>query len=288
MSGMTRGRSSLEDAETLREFVRRLSEGIYITTREGRILDANPALLSILGIADLADPVALDVRRLWVDPAERQRQTDLLAANGTVREFELDLRRPDGEIRTVLDTCYQVTDPDSGEPLYHGILVDITPRKELERQLLESSRRDALTGCLNRRFLDEYTARYEPGATAWGAVVVDVDGFKAYNDRLGHEVGDRVLRDVAAFLEEQVRGEDHVVRLGGDEFLVLLTGRGACGVDEVAQRIAAAPGLEVRLSVGWAIRRTHENLDQTIARADQDLIARRASRRGAESRPRID
>lgn len=172
---MTRGRSSLEDAETLREFVRRLSEGIYITTREGRILDANPALLSILGIADLADPFALDVRRLWVDPAERQRQTQLLAAHGTVREFELDLRRPDGEIRTVLDTCYQVAEPESGETLYHGILVDITPRKELERQLLESSRRDALTGCLNRRFLDEYAGRYEPGATAWGAVVVDVD-----------------------------------------------------------------------------------------------------------------
>lgn len=276
---MTRGRSSLEDAETLREFVRRLSEGIYITTREGRILDANPALLSILGIADLADPFALDVRRLWVDPAERQRQTRLLAAHGTVREFELDLRRPDGEIRTVLDTCYQVTDPDGFEPLYHGILVDITPRKELERRLLESSRRDALTGCLNRRFLDEYAARYEPGATAWGAVVVDVDGFKGYNDRFGHEVGDRVLREVAAFLEEQVRGEDHVVRFGGDEFLVLLTGRGARGVDEVAERIATAPGLDVRLSSGWAIRRGDEPLDRTIARADQDLIARRTARR---------
>jgi len=278
---MSKRRSSLEDGETLREFVRRLSEGIYITNREGRILDANPALLGILGLTSLDDVADLDVGTLWLDPTERDRETRLLAAHGTVREFELELRRDDGTVRTVLDTCYQVVDPETGETLYHGILVDISQRKELERKLFESSRRDALTGCLNRRFLDEYAARFEPGSTGWGAVVVDVDGFKSYNDRFGHEVGDRVLREVAAFLEEQVRGEDHVVRLGGDEFLVLLTGRDARGVDEVAQRIATAPGLDVRLSIGWAIRRTEERLDRTIARADQDLIARRAARRGA-------
>jgi len=278
---MSRGRSSLEDGETLREFVRRLSEGIYITTREGRILDANPALLAILGIDDLSDPAARDVRWLWVDPSERVRETLLLETLGAVREFELELRRPDGDVRTVLDTCYQVADPESGEPRYHGILVDITQRKELERKLLESSRRDALTGCLNRRYLDEYAARYERGATAWGAVVVDIDAFKSYNDNFGHEVGDRVLREVAAFLEEQVRGEDHVVRLGGDEFLVLLTGRAAAGVEDVARRIDGATRLEVSLSSGWALRNSGEKLDRTIARADQDLIARRAARRGA-------
>lgn len=269
-------RSRLEDSDTLREFVRRLSEGIYITNEEGRIVDANQALLSILGCASLEEVAALDVGTLWVNPAERLRETRLLAAKGSVREFELELRRPDGEVRTVLDTCYQVTDPVSGETLYHGILVDITPRKLLERQLFESSRRDALTGCLNRRFLDEYAGRFEASATVWAAVVVDVDGFKAYNDRFGHEVGDNVLRRVAAFLEKLVRGEDHVVRVGGDEFLVLLTGRDARGVEEVAQRIASAEDLDIRLSSGWAVRAPGESLEKTIARADRGLLSRRA------------
>ncbi len=281
---MAQFRSRLEDSDTLREFVRRLSEGIYITNEEGRIVDANQALLGILGCASLDEVALLDVGSLWVDPAERLRETRLLAARGSVREFELELRRPDGEIRTVLDTCYQVTDPVSGETLYHGILVDITPRKRLELQLLESSRRDALTGCLNRRFLDEYATRYERCATAWGAVVVDVDGFKAYNDRFGHEVGDDVLRRVAAFLEKQVRGEDHVVRVGGDEFLVLLTGRDARGVEEVAERIATAEGLEIRLSTGWAVRDPGESLERTVARADRALIARRAEVRAPDRR----
>ena len=56
----------------------------------------------------------------------------ILATEGHVREFELVIVRPDGLRRTVLDTTYQVRDPDSGEIAYHGVLIDITRRKELE------------------------------------------------------------------------------------------------------------------------------------------------------------
>ncbi len=277
---MTRRRGSLEDGETLREFVRRLSEGIYITNVAGRIVDANPALLEILGFHRLEETTGLEVGELWIDPTERERETRLLAEQGAVRDFELELRRADGSRRTVLDSCYQVTDPETGESVYHGILVDITERKELERRLFETSRRDALTGCLNRRFLDEFAAVYEGSVAGWGAVVVDVDGFKSFNDRLGHAVGDEVLQRVARYLQELVRGEDHVVRLGGDEFLVLLTGRDAKGTREVAFRIAGDRGLEVRVSTGWAVRAPGQSLERTIAHADQDLIARRAEARG--------
>jgi len=198
-----------------------------------------------------------------------------------VREFEVEIRRPDGTLRTVLDTCYQVLDPASGEVRYHGILVDITERKRLERQLFESSRRDALTGSLNRRFLAELAARFERTPTPWGAVLVDIDGFKAYNDRYGHAVGDEVLRRVATFLDGEVRGEDHVVRLGGDEFLVVMVGRDAERTAEVALRIERGGRLGVALSVGWAVREAREPLERTISRADRALLAGRAARRGS-------
>ncbi len=272
---------SLEDSATLREFVRRLREGIYITNLSGSILAANPALLEILGYSTLEALRAVRAEELWADPEERRREIRLLEQQGAVREFELELVRPDGSRRTVLDTCYEVTDPATGERLYHGILVDITQRKRLEQQLLEASRRDALTGCLNRRFLEEFAARFEPTDARWGAVVVDIDRFKEVNDRLGHHVGDDLLRQVAAFLVAQVREEDHVVRFGGDEFVVLLAGRDAAGTGEVAGRIARAGSLAVGLSIGWAAREPGESLERTIARADVGLLNGRARRRGA-------
>lgn len=272
---------SLEDSATLREFVRRLREGIYITNLSGSILAANPALLEILGYSTLEALRAVRAEELWADPEERRREIRLLEQQGAVREFELELVRPDGSRRTVLDTCYEVTDPATGERHYHGILVDITQRKRLEQQLLEASRRDALTGCLNRRFLEEFAARFEPTDARWGAVVVDIDRFKEVNDRLGHHVGDDLLRQVAAFLVAQVREEDHVVRFGGDEFVVLLAGRDAAGTGEVAGRIARAGSLAVGLSIGWAAREPGESLERTIARADVGLLNGRAGRRGA-------
>lgn len=277
---MSAARASLEDPETLRQFVQRLSEGVYITSREGRILAGNPALYEILGLAGSDSLESIEVAALWCDPRERERQARILAERGALREFEVEIRRPDGTLRTVLDTCYQVADSEGGEVRYHGILVDITERKRLERQLFESSRRDALTGSLNRRFLAELAGRFEGTPTPWGAVLVDIDGFKAYNDRFGHAVGDEMLRRVARFLGGEVRGEDHVVRLGGDEFLVVMVGRDAERTEEVARRIERGGRLGVALSVGWAVREAREPLERTISRADRALLAGRAARRG--------
>lgn len=278
---MSAARASLADPETLTQFVQRLREGVYITSREGRILAGNPALYEILGLDSSDSLETIDVPALWCDPGERERQARILAERGAVREFEVEIRRRDGTLRTVLDTCYQVLDSTSGEVRYHGILVDITERKRLERQLLESSRRDALTGCLNRRFLAELAARFEGTATPWGAVLVDIDGFKAYNDRYGHAVGDEVLRRVAHFLGGEVRGEDHVARLGGDEFLVVMVGRDAQRTEDVARRIERGGRLGVALSVGWAVREAREPLERTISRADRALLAGRAARRSS-------
>ena len=129
---------SLEDSATLREFVRRLREGIYITNLSGSILAANPALLEILGYSTLEALRAVRAEELWADPEERRREIRLLEQQGAVREFELELVRPDGSRRTVLDTCYEVTDPATGERHYHGILVDmgVSYRETLTDELM--------------------------------------------------------------------------------------------------------------------------------------------------------
>src|SRR5881394_2929257 len=93
---------SLQDPENLRELVQRLREGIYVTTRAGEVVDANPACLEILGVKSLAELSGLGASRLLVDPKQRERELELLDRDGAIREFELQLRRPDGQVRTVL------------------------------------------------------------------------------------------------------------------------------------------------------------------------------------------
>jgi diguanylate cyclase (GGDEF)-like protein len=109
---------------------------------------------------------------------------------------------------------------------------------------------------------------------------VDIDRFKAINDTLGHDAGDRVLREVAAFLLSHIREADYVFRWGGDEFLVLLS----CGEEEAAARgaslqsefgrYAAAASLPpgVGLSIGCAeVDDKAENVMALIKRADERM-----------------
>ena len=151
---------SLADSDTLRELVGKLREGVYISTPEGRIVDANPAFLDIVGVAGIAQLAKLTVYDLLVDPAQRAAELELLAKDGAVREFEFLVRRPDGKVRTVIDACHAVTDPATGERLFHGILVDITERKQDEARL--------------ERWFSLLRATLE--STADGILVVDHDG----------------------------------------------------------------------------------------------------------------
>ena len=273
---------SLEDPGVLRRFVTNLGEGIYITNREGVILDANPAFLSMLGIASLKELRGRSAADLIVDPTARERELELLATHGAVRDFEIQIRRPDGGIRWVVDTAYQVIEEDSGRVFYHGILVDITARKELERRLHEAVIRDALTGSFNRRYLAELSARLEETGGVWGVVVCDLDHFKEVNDRLGHTAGDDLLVRFTRFLMRHSRATDSVVRLGGDEFLMLLLGANEDVTGAVAGRLreAASQVSPVEFSLGWACRESTEKVERTIARADERLIIIRQRERG--------
>ncbi len=271
---MTQGRfRSLEDPETLRLFVRNLREGIYITNDAGEILDANPACLEIFGLSSAEELRHHRAQDLLADPAQRAQEAEMLAREGEVREFELVIRRPDGEERTVLDSCQAVRDPATGETLYHGILIDISGRKQLESRFHEASLRDPLTGCYNRRFLVEVEKRLASFET-WGTIVVDVDNFKEYNDDFGHQKGDEVLIKVSRFLQQNARAEDAVVRMGGDEFLLLLLGASARYVAEVGQRLrlTAAEREIPSFSLGWATRHGNETLERTMDHADRELL----------------
>lgn len=266
---------SLDDPETLRLLIRRIGEGIYISDTRGRILDANAAFLDIFGVSSLEELQRFEVPQLLADPNRRTEELAILANEGSVRDFELDIVRPDGLRRTVLDTTYQVREPDTGEVMYHGVLYDITRRKELEDRLREQLTRDALTGCYNRRFLFGLEEEFRAGGEArWGCIFIDIDHFKSYNDRHGHASGDQVLQRMARFLMREVRSDEPVIRLGGDEFLIVLAGENSIRTPAIAERLrqAAARSAPVAFSLGWAMREGEETFEQTIERADHVLI----------------
>ncbi len=278
---------NLDDPETLRSLLHNLGEGIYISNADGDILDANPAFLELMGIKTVEEMRTYRASELFSDPRRREEEVALLERDGSVKEFELELVRPDGRRITVIDSTYIFRDPQTGEVFFHGILVDITKRKELENQLRELSVRDALTGCYNRRYLGELERQLiVRREQMWGCIFVDIDNFKIYNDQYGHDVGDETLRRLSRFLMRQVRAEEPVVRMGGDEFLVVLAGATARRTEAVARRLrlAGAEGAPVSFSMGFASRIEGEAFEKTVGRADHNLLAVRVADRGIENR----
>jgi diguanylate cyclase (GGDEF)-like protein/PAS domain S-box-containing protein len=277
----TRRYRSLSDPKTLSELALRLKEGIYITTLEGDIIDANPAFLEMFGVESLKELRGFRASD-FVKPEVREREMAQLEHEGSVRDIEFQLTRRDGEVRTVVDSAFLSIDPKTGEKYCHGILVDITQRKELQTQLLELSIRDPLTGCYNRRYLSTVTRQCEAQhKSEWGCIYLDIDHFKQYNDSNGHAEGDSVLVKMARFLMRHVRAEESVVRVGGDEFLVALCDSDEDQTEHVVSRLraAASGSAPVPFSMGWAARRGSESFENTMIRADQQLLAVRVDER---------
>lgn len=167
-------------------------------------------------------------------------------------------------------------------------------RREVE-QLRHETLTDALTGVYNRRYLDRTLPSIEPGVVA----LVDLDEFKGVNDRFGHEVGDRVLRQVARILRRSLPSGGFCVRYGGEEFVLVVPGTSAASVAAIAERArmrveqfpwqVVDPGLAVTISVG--ISSGDGGADARLRAADELLYqAKREGRnsvafdRGEESR----
>lgn len=152
-------------------------------------------------------------------------------------------------------------------------------------QRLESiANQDALTGTANRRALNAYLAAIWQQKTPLALMMIDVDYFKRYNDRYGHQAGDECLSSVAQVLKMAVRAEgDLVARYGGEEFVVVLPGVSLAHATAIAERIqqkireaglphaASAVASEVTVSIGIVASDGTVPIETLIARADSAL-----------------
>jgi diguanylate cyclase (GGDEF)-like protein len=166
-----------------------------------------------------------------------------------------------------------------------------------QRELSDLVRRDPLTGVGNRRLLAERLryelARHRRTGRELALLALDLDGFKAVNDQLGHTIGDRMLRDVAQALSAVVRDGDTIVRYGGDEFCVVAPETGRDEADALGARLhqalATTEGVDGPLScsVGVAIfPEDAPTAELLIAAADTaERRAKAEAREGATARP---
>ena len=178
-----------------------------------------------------------------------------------------------------------------------GVALDITARKAYEARLQHQAFHDPLTGLPNRAAvlerLEQALARAARHQTAVAVLFVDLDNFKAINDRLGHAGGDQVLMTMAERLRGSVRQEEMVARLGGDEFLILLEDiAGLAEARQVVARIAERLQAPVTLgeqvvplsaSIGLALAATgQEHADELLQRADAAMYRAKRTAKGGE------
>jgi PAS domain S-box-containing protein len=118
-----------------------VQEGVFISTPQGRFLDFNDAMLRMTGFETREELLSADIPgAMYANPGDRERLKKLLQEHGTVADFEFEMKRKDGEIRTVLESSISVKDTAGNVTAYQGFLLDITERKRAEQEIRRRNR----------------------------------------------------------------------------------------------------------------------------------------------------
>ena len=246
------------------------SIGMALLLFEGTILQANAALLSLLGVDDetLLNHSFLD----FVAEADRAALNQQLAR---VTEFdegfalELRCRRRDGALVWAAVHCSYFSETGSTAPRLIMQVQDIHARREAEAGLQHIAFHDTLTGLPNRRRFAEHLAKAVEQARldplqGFAVMFLDFDRFKLINDSLGHHAGDDFLVKVSRRIQSKLRPLDVVARLGGDEFAILsLQIRDTGDVTSLADRLMAA--LREPFQVGDTVLNTSASIGITTS-----------------------
>ena len=287
-----------------RHLVERVPAVVYIADPglTGTWHYVSPQIEEVLGFsADewMADP-GLWARQLHPeDRAGALLEEDRVLDAGVVGETTSDtyrLRRRDGSTIWVRDDAMVMWDED-GRPTFHGVLLDVTREKHLEGRLSHAALHDPLTGLANRKLFQERviaalaSQRKDPAGVA--VLFIDLDNFKAINDRFGHACGDEVIRTAARRLQGCVREQDSAARLGGDEFALLLQNTTATQVETVADRVLQAlrqrpvtmdgRTIQIGASVGTAFAEAGDTAETLLRNADLAMYRVKHTGRGGHA-----
>jgi len=265
--------------------------GIMIVTEQGKILDANHAVESMLGysINDLTRYNLSDISIPDGQEDDQELIRGLIEGRRTYFNVEKRYVRSDGISLWVMLTVFAVTN-DFGTPYIITMLEDISARKSAELHLEHVSTHDSLTGLYNRSYFDSEFNRLQNGLQVpVSIIIVDVDGLKKVNDTAGHDAGDYLIVSVARVLSEALGVEGTLARIGGDEFSLLLPKTGEDAALQIINRIRscqqrfnqANPRYAVHFSMGVATTNRGSDIPQTFKHADAQMYADKMMRKAA-------
>ena len=226
-SDITEDKNTLHRLKRASMFFEQSNEGMMIVSTKGLILAVNRAFCTITGYT-MEEAVGKTPKLLNSGVHEHDFYQNLwenLQYNGQW-QGEIWNKRKSGEIYPQWLSIATVVDSYSKEETYITMFTDISSIKETDKKLSFYANHDHLTGLLNRvQFENLFTnmiARAKRNTKIFALLFIDLDGFKEVNDTHGHNIGDILLKIVANLLRKNVRNEDVIARIGGDEFNILL------------------------------------------------------------------
>lgn len=258
-----RTRELAASEERMRGFVRATLDAVVIIDGAGMVTEFNPAASRLFGY-EPAEIVGKSVNILMPDTDASKHDTHVAAGShsgqrpvGRERQM-IGRRKGGGEFPIELTVGTQVV---GGLVSHVGVIRDITERKANEDLLRRLANIDGLTGVFNRRSFSEEAERLiaiaQRHERPLAVIMIDADHFKSVNDTHGHDVGDVVLKALAATIGERLRETDVLGRLGGEEFAAVLPETDLAGAKQIAWSVVeAVRGAEVPLPGGGVLRFT--------------------------------
>ncbi len=278
----------MDSHEALHTIVETSPDGFWRLDAQGQLVDVNPTYCTQSGYTreELIGKKITDLDA-QENPDDTARHIDMLMTHGHDK-FETRHRRKDGSLWSVeVSTSYR---RNAGGEMF-AFLRDISEHKQQQLNLELVAHFDALTQLPNRTLLaDRLVQKLAHGQRSGQLVLVcmlDLDGFKAVNDQLGHKAGDQLLREVAQRLRDSIRLEDTAARLGGDEFVLLLgslnnIAESQRALDRILSAVAAPYHVTGRIarvscSIGVSIFPNEgSDPDQLLRQADEAMYKAKA------------
>ncbi len=266
---------------------------IFIAGLDARIEDVSPACEEVLGYTKL-ELQQMKVPDIMINAEVRSQFQKIISAQGSIRNFEVELQRKDGLRIDALVTA-TLRQEKNGEVIgFQGSVRDITDRKQAAAERLHTIKleqlaiTDPLTKIYNRRFFYEVAetevTHAKQNRALFAIIIFDIDHFKNVNDTYGHNIGDQVLINLANLCQKNIRSVDLFARFGGEEFVILMPGTNHIAAKETAERLreivaktpmATTEQTEISITISLGIANwQHSNpleINALIDRADQAL-----------------
>lgn len=273
-----------------RNLVENALVGVYII-QDGICTYINPHFANIFGYTQVELMGIMKIKNLinpidW--PKVSGNMESRLSGQSDNAGYDLTGIKKDG--KTIELVTYGSICTLKGQRAIIGTMIDISDRKLMEEKLRYLSFHDQLTGLYNRNYFEEISAQVTTEQyTRVGIIVCDLDGLKLVNDTLGHQHGDKVLKEVAKILQKCFHENDIIARIGGDEFIVLLSSISRVEIEEAKRKIHDQidifnlENVDTKLSISIGVAVSGDgpiHISDLFNEADANMYLEKRERRG--------